>query len=174
MCKPCGRGFRLKRVVALGHQRCDIENRGFNDLANEWVADHVYRHEPAAMEAFLLTALLAFNLYHAFIRLNLKPPLFLYQLARSRWQIDAQAFQTLTVDCHFKRAAAHHDSALVVWTMIRLLAYTLLEPLPGHFFVTRLTEAERELSPCHGRPPVPRTVWCSLPVHGRVFKGPCG
>jgi hypothetical protein len=46
-------------------------------------------------------------------------------LARSRWQIDAQVFQTLTVDCHFKHAAAHQDPALVVWTMIRLLAYTL-------------------------------------------------
>jgi hypothetical protein len=53
------------------------------------------------------------------------PPLLLYQLGRSRWQIDAQVFQALTVDCHFKHAAAHQDPALVVWTMIRLLAYTL-------------------------------------------------
>jgi hypothetical protein len=29
------------------------------------------------------------------------------------------------VDCHFKHAAAHQDPALVVWTMIRLLVYTL-------------------------------------------------
>jgi hypothetical protein len=63
------------RAVALGHQRWDIENHRFNELANEWLADHVYKHDPAAMEAFLRTALLAFNLYHAFIRLNLKPPL---------------------------------------------------------------------------------------------------
>jgi len=65
------------------------------------------------------------NCWASNLELGLVPPLFLYQLARSRWQIDAQVFQTLTVDCHFKHAAAHQDPALVVWTMIRLLAYTL-------------------------------------------------
>lgn len=62
-----------ERAVALGHQRWDIENHGFNELVNEWAVDHVYKHDPGAMEAFLLTAFLAFNLYHALIRLNLKP-----------------------------------------------------------------------------------------------------
>lgn|GEM_PF-4229530 len=52
------------------------------------------------------------------------PPLFLYQWACSRRQIDAQVFQPLTVDCHFGHAAAHQDPALVVWIMIRLPAYT--------------------------------------------------
>lgn len=64
-----------ERAVAIGHQRWDIENLGFNELVNDWEADHVYKHDPGAIEAFLLTAFLAFNLYHAFIRLNLKPSL---------------------------------------------------------------------------------------------------
>ena len=65
------------------------------------------------------------NCWASNLELGSIPPLFVYQLARSRWQIDAQVFQTLTVDCHFKHATAHQDPALVVWTMIRLLAYTL-------------------------------------------------
>jgi len=62
-----------ERAVGMGHQRWDIENHGFNELVNEWEADHVYKHEPGAIEAFLLIAFLACNTFHAFIRLNLKP-----------------------------------------------------------------------------------------------------
>jgi hypothetical protein len=61
------------RVVALGHQRWDIENHGFNELVNGWHADHVFKHEPNAMECFLLVAFLAFNIFHTFISRNLKP-----------------------------------------------------------------------------------------------------
>ena len=53
------------------------------------------------------------------------PPLFIHQLSRSRWRIDAEVFQTLTVDCHLKHPAVHQTTALVVLTMIRVLAYTL-------------------------------------------------
>lgn len=60
------------RVVALGHLRWDIENHGFNELVNGWRADHVFKHEPHAMECFLLIAFLAFNVFQAFINLNLK------------------------------------------------------------------------------------------------------
>ncbi len=69
------------RVVALGHQRWDIENHGFNQLVNGWHADHVFKHEPHAMECFLLVAFLAFNIFQAFINRNLKP-----QIRRRRSQ----------------------------------------------------------------------------------------
>ena len=36
---------------------------------------HIYKHEPHAIETFLLTTFLAFNLYHAFVARNLKPSL---------------------------------------------------------------------------------------------------
>ena len=52
-------------------------------------------------------------------------PLFIYQLGRSRWRIDAEVFQTITTDCHLKHPAVHQSAALVVLTMIRVLAYTL-------------------------------------------------
>ena len=39
------------RVVGLGHQRWDIANQGGNELVNGWHADHVYKHEPRAIEA---------------------------------------------------------------------------------------------------------------------------
>ena len=62
-------------VVRLGHARWDIENYGFNELVNAWHADHVYKHDARAMENFALAAFLAYNLFHAFLTLNLKPPL---------------------------------------------------------------------------------------------------
>jgi len=66
---------RTALVVALGHQRWDIENYGFNELVNGWYADHVYRHDPNAIEGFLLLAFLAYNTFHAFLALHLKPQL---------------------------------------------------------------------------------------------------
>lgn len=66
-------------VVRLGHARWDIENYGFNALVNAWHADHVYKHDARAMENFALVAFLAYNLFHAFLTLNLKP-----QLRRAR------------------------------------------------------------------------------------------
>lgn len=64
---------RTAQVVGLGHQRWDIENHGFNELVNDWDADHVYRHEPNAIECFLSIAFLAYNIFYAFVALNLKP-----------------------------------------------------------------------------------------------------
>ena len=61
------------RAIGFGHQRWDIENYGFNELVNQWQADHVFRHEPNAMECFLLIAFLAYNIFHAFWALSLKP-----------------------------------------------------------------------------------------------------
>lgn len=63
--------------------------------------------------------------YATNLELGLIPPLFVYQLGRSRWRIETEVFQTLTVDCHLKHAAAHRPTALPIWTIIRVLAYTL-------------------------------------------------
>jgi hypothetical protein len=65
----------VQRAVAFGHQRWDIENHGFNELVQGWHADHVMKHNPAAIECFLLMAFLAFILFHAFLYLNVKPQL---------------------------------------------------------------------------------------------------
>jgi hypothetical protein len=61
-----------KPFVVYGHKRWDIENKAFNELANDWHADHVYKHCPTAIEACWLLTMLAYNLFEAFIRLNLK------------------------------------------------------------------------------------------------------
>ena len=61
------------RAVAIAHQRWDIENYGFNQLVNGWHADHVYKHDPNAIECFLLLVFLACNIFQAFFALNLKP-----------------------------------------------------------------------------------------------------
>jgi len=58
--------------VITGHKRWDIENKAFNELVNSWHADHVYKHTPTAIEACWLLTMLAYNLFHAFIHLNLK------------------------------------------------------------------------------------------------------
>ena len=62
-----------ERAVGFGHQRWDIENHGFNELVNGWHADHIYKHDPNAIECFLLVAFLTCNIFQAFFALNLKP-----------------------------------------------------------------------------------------------------
>ena len=62
-----------ERIVRFGHQRWDIENHGFNELVNEWHADHLFKHDPDAIECFLLVAFLAYNIFHAFLARNVKP-----------------------------------------------------------------------------------------------------
>jgi hypothetical protein len=44
----------VERAVHMGHQRWDIGNYAFNELANEWHSDHVFKHDSAAIECFLL------------------------------------------------------------------------------------------------------------------------
>ena len=61
-----------KTFVEIGHGRWDIENKAFNELATYWHADHGYRHTVGAIEAFWMITMLAYNLFHAFITLNLK------------------------------------------------------------------------------------------------------
>lgn len=70
-------------------------------------------------------ALESTNFYASNLELGSIPPRFIHQLGRSRWTIDATAFQTLTTDSHLKQPSVHQGVALVVLTMIRVLAYTL-------------------------------------------------
>lgn len=65
------------------------------------------------------------NFYATNFELGAIPATFIHRLSRSRWRIDAAVFQTITTDCHLKHPAVHQSTALVVLTMIRLLAYTL-------------------------------------------------
>ena len=60
-------------LVRMGHHRWGIENEGFNELVNQYHADHVYRHEPTAMLVFWLLTQLCLNVFTAFFRRNLKP-----------------------------------------------------------------------------------------------------
>jgi len=62
-------------IVELGHARWRIENQGFNELCTFWHFDHVFRHDANAILGLLLTLALAFNVFHAFWALNLKPQL---------------------------------------------------------------------------------------------------
>lgn len=72
-------------IVELGHSRWAIENHGFNELVNEWHVDHVYTHHANAIEAFWLITMFAFDLFHAFIALNIK------QALRARFSLRAFA-----------------------------------------------------------------------------------
>ena len=67
------------------------------------------------------------NFYASNLELGSVPPVFIHQLGRSRWIIDTTVFQTMTTDGHLKRPSVHQDraKALLVLTMIRVLAYTL-------------------------------------------------
>jgi len=62
-----------RRVIEVGHDRWLVENQGFREMGTVWHADHIYRHEPAAITAFLLTVMATVNLFRAFVLLNIKP-----------------------------------------------------------------------------------------------------
>jgi hypothetical protein len=81
-----------ERAVGFGHQRWDIENHGFNELVKGWHADHVYRHDPNAIECFLLIAFLACNLFHGFFALNLKP-----EIRKNRTQVFWRSFMAAEI-----------------------------------------------------------------------------
>ena len=66
------RRLDTENFVKFAHDRWKIENNGFNELVNYWHADHVYRHDPVAIESFGLVTMLAYIIFHAFIGRNLK------------------------------------------------------------------------------------------------------
>jgi len=61
------RSAPTRLVVQIGHGRWTIENEGFNQLANEWHADHVYKHDLDAMVTLWLLVCLAYNLFTVFL-----------------------------------------------------------------------------------------------------------
>jgi hypothetical protein len=67
------------------------------------------------------------NFYASNLELGTIPPVFVHQLGRSRWAIDTEVFQTITTDGHLKKPSVHQGrgQALIVLTMIRVLAFTL-------------------------------------------------
>jgi hypothetical protein len=65
------------------------------------------------------------NFYATNLELGAIPPRFIYELGRSRWRVDTEVFQTLTTQAHLKQPSVHQTAALVLLTMIRVLAYTL-------------------------------------------------
>ena len=65
------------------------------------------------------------NYYATNLELGSVPPHFIPQLGRSRWRVDTEVFQTLTTQAHLKRPSVHQTCALVLLTMIRVIAYTL-------------------------------------------------
>lgn len=60
-------------IVRFGHVRWQIENEGFNELANHWHADHYFHHHPVSITAIWLILFMAHAVFHAFITRNLKP-----------------------------------------------------------------------------------------------------
>lgn len=74
------------KIRQWGHDRWNLENRGFNELVNLWHMDHCFIHNTTAIEALLLTLSLAFLLTYLFYERNLKPAarLFMTRLAMAR------------------------------------------------------------------------------------------
>ena len=61
------------KIQRWGHDRWDLENRGFNELATLWHMDHCFIHAPGAIETLLLTLTVAFLTTYLFYARNLKP-----------------------------------------------------------------------------------------------------
>lgn len=62
-------------IQRWGHDRWDVENRGFNELVHQWKMNHCFVHDARAIEAILLTLALAFVTTYLFYERNLKPEL---------------------------------------------------------------------------------------------------
>lgn len=60
-------------IVRFGHARWQVENEGFNELVNDWHADHYFHHHPISIMALWLILFIAHAIFHAFIGRNLKP-----------------------------------------------------------------------------------------------------
>jgi hypothetical protein len=60
------------KIQQWGHDRWDLENRGFNELVSHWHMDHCFIHNTVATEAFLLTLAVAFVTTYLFYERNLK------------------------------------------------------------------------------------------------------
>ena len=65
------------------------------------------------------------NYYATNLALGSIPAGFVHELGRSRWRVDTEVFQTLTTQASLKQPSVHQPGALVLLTMIRVLAYTL-------------------------------------------------
>lgn len=61
------------KIQRWGHDRWDLENRGFNELVNLWHMNHCFIHNAHAVEALLLTLAVAFLTTYLFYERNLKP-----------------------------------------------------------------------------------------------------
>lgn len=60
------------KIQRWGHDRWDLENRGFNELTTLWHMDHYFIHHTTAIETLLLTLALAFITTYLFYERNLK------------------------------------------------------------------------------------------------------
>jgi len=61
-------------IQRWGHDRWDLENRGFNELVNLWHMDHYFIHDTTAIQTLLLTLAIAFLTTYLFYERNLKAP----------------------------------------------------------------------------------------------------
>lgn len=68
---PCAQ-VPTRTIIRFGHERWRIENEAFNELSNQWNADHYFHHHPASITALWLLLFIAHALFHCFLR-NLKP-----------------------------------------------------------------------------------------------------
>lgn len=59
-------------IVHFGHERWRIENEGFNELCNQWHANHYFHHHPTSITALWLILFIAHALFHCFLR-NIQP-----------------------------------------------------------------------------------------------------
>lgn len=60
------------KIQRWGHDRWDLENRGFNELVTLWHMDHYFIHDITAIEILLLTLAIAFVTTYLFYERNLK------------------------------------------------------------------------------------------------------
>lgn len=59
----------IRRIV---HQKWGIENNGYRELKQNWQMEHNFHHHQVATWAIILTMLIAYNLFYAYVYRNMK------------------------------------------------------------------------------------------------------
>ena len=59
-------------IREIVHRKWGIENNGIKDLKSNWHLEHNYHHHPTATWAIVLTLLIIYNLYYAYLYRHMK------------------------------------------------------------------------------------------------------
>jgi hypothetical protein len=72
LCATTSMHLKADRIRQVVHLKWGIENNGYKDLKDNWHLEHNFHHHAVATWVIVLTMLIAYNLFYAYVYRNLK------------------------------------------------------------------------------------------------------